>query len=123
MSERVGALVHYYAREGLHRQVVTVCSEFLKKRPNDTALVFYRAALGLLPEGNNAEVGNSVGRCFGHGVCVRRCAWRGHASLRMNCPAGCACRACPPPCMAPRMPACTRRRRPPFRPQPPGKHT
>jgi len=55
MSERVGALVHYYAREGLHRQVVTVCSEFLKKRPNDTALVFYRAALGLLPEGNNAE--------------------------------------------------------------------
>lgn len=56
MSDRVAALVHYYAREGFSRQVVTVCSEFLKKRPNDTSLVFYRAALGLLQEGSTSEV-------------------------------------------------------------------
>ena len=56
MSERVLALIHYYAREGLHRQVQNVCNEVLKTRANDSTLVFWRAACGLLPEGNTSEV-------------------------------------------------------------------
>ena len=56
MSERVLALIHYYAREGLHRQVQNVANEVLKQRANDSTLVFWRAACGILPEGNTSEV-------------------------------------------------------------------
>ncbi len=56
MSERVLALIHYYAREGLYRQVQNVCNEVLKTRSNDSTLVFWRAACGILPEGNTSEV-------------------------------------------------------------------
>ena len=58
MSERVLALLHYYAREGLYRQVQNVCTEVLKKSSNESTLVFWRAACGILPEGNTSEVRN-----------------------------------------------------------------
>jgi tetratricopeptide repeat protein 21B len=55
MSDKVFALIHYYAREGYARQVQTVCNEVLKKRSNDPTLVFWRC-YGLLLEGSSAEV-------------------------------------------------------------------
>jgi hypothetical protein len=55
MSDKVLALVRYYAREGYARQLQTVCAEVLRKRPNDPLLVFWRA-VGLLMEGSTSEV-------------------------------------------------------------------
>ncbi|KXZ45770.1 hypothetical protein GPECTOR_50g563 [Gonium pectorale] len=54
MSDRVLALVHYYAREGYFRHVQTVCNEVLKKRSGDPVLTFWRA-YGELAEGNTTE--------------------------------------------------------------------
>ena len=56
MSEKVQALVRYYAREGYARQLQTVCQEVLKKKSNEPVLVFWKA-YGLLMEGNAPEVG------------------------------------------------------------------
>uniref|UniRef100_A0A7S0S5T6 Tetratricopeptide repeat-like domain-containing protein n=1 Tax=Chlamydomonas leiostraca TaxID=1034604 RepID=A0A7S0S5T6_9CHLO len=54
MSDKVLALVRYYAREGYSRQLQTVCNEVLKKRANDPLLVFWRC-YGMLMEGSSAE--------------------------------------------------------------------
>lgn len=53
---QVLALVKFYAREGYAKQLQTVCTEVLKKKPNDPLLVFWRA-VGLLLEGASTEVG------------------------------------------------------------------
>lgn len=58
MADRVLALVHYYAREGYHRHVQTVCNEVLKKRPGDAVLTFWKC-YGLLQEGSTADVSGS----------------------------------------------------------------
>ena len=55
MSDKVLALVRYYAREGYAKQLQTVCNEVLRKRANDPVLVFWRA-YGMLMEGSTAEV-------------------------------------------------------------------
>lgn len=49
------ALVRFYAREGYAKQLQTVCTEVLKKKPNDPLLVFWRA-VGMLLEGASTEV-------------------------------------------------------------------
>ncbi len=59
MSDKVLALLRYYAREGYARQLQQVCTEVLKKRSNDPQLVFWRA-YGMLLEGSTAEVGRDV---------------------------------------------------------------
>lgn len=99
MSDRVQALIHYYAREGFARQVQTVCNEVLKKHANDPVLVFWRAACGMIPEGSITEVrrvgwvfawsasGTKVKStthrhglgCHAHAWDSRHCAWLLHA--------------------------------------------
>lgn len=56
---QVMALVHYYAREGYHRSLQTVCTEVIRKRGGDPVLTppmaFWRC-YGMLTEGSYQEV-------------------------------------------------------------------
>ena len=54
MMTDVKALVNYYAREGLFRNIQTVCNEMLKKRGSDATLLFWRA-YGMMNEGASTD--------------------------------------------------------------------
>lgn len=55
MSTQVQALVNYYAREGFARHIHTVCSEVLRKRPNEPVQMFWKS-YALIMEGSYSEV-------------------------------------------------------------------